>query len=289
MTDEGRPAAGGNGLGVAGRVAGAILDRIDDADEQAAAERARELRAAHPDETPDELVERLIKKKCQQTAAIGAATSGTALVPGLGTLVALTVGAAADIGLTLRLQAELVLEIAAIHGHVVSPEEKRGVVLLVSGLGLGGNRLLSRGGAKLAEAVGQRFAQRWLTRAIPVAGAAAAAGANALSTYVIGRRAHAYFGRGPEAMGDWRESLRTLSGVDERKLAAWLAEGAGTVTRGTGRTWEGVRGGAQRAAATTAGAARRGVAGAVRRTARWLPRRRDPETGTEEPPPDPGP
>src|SRR5688572_31629413 len=141
MSEDGRATAGG--LGAAGRMAGAILDRIDDADEHAAAERVQELRAAHPAETPDQLVERLIKKKCQQTAAVGAATSGAALVPGLGTLVALTVGAAADIGLTLRLQAELVLEIAAAHGHTVSPDEKRGVVLVVSGLSVGGNRLLS--------------------------------------------------------------------------------------------------------------------------------------------------
>jgi len=204
------------------RILSFILDRIDDADEGAAVERVQGLRDQQPEWPVERLVDELVRRKCRHTAAIGAATAGAGIIPGLGTVVALTVGAMADLSATLRLQTELVLEIAAAHGRQLSKEEKRRVVLLVGGLSAGGGRLLSRGGAQLSLRLTQRYAQRWIARAVPFAGIAAAAGANALSTYVIGRRAQALFSRGPEAVGSWGESLRALSGVDERNLATWV-------------------------------------------------------------------
>jgi hypothetical protein len=45
-----------------------------------------------------------------------------------------------------------------------------------------------------------------------------------LSTYIIGQRADAYFRLGPDALGTWTDSLRAVSGVDERKIGGWLAE-----------------------------------------------------------------
>ena len=212
------------------RILGFILDRIDDADEAAAIDRVRDLREREPDWTAAHLVEELVRRKVRQTAAIGAATAGAGVIPGLGTLVALTIGAVADLGATLRLQTELVLEIAEAHGRRLTKDEKRRVVLLVGGLSAGGGRLLSRGGARLSLSLTQRYAQRWLARAVPFAGIAAAAGVNAVSTYLIGARADALFSRGPESVGSWAESVRALSGLDERRLAAWL--------RGIGRKRE---------------------------------------------------
>lgn len=212
------------------RVLSFILDRIDDANEAAAIERVQELRARQPEWSEAQVVDELIRRKVRQTAAIGAATAGAGVIPGLGTLVALTVGAVADLGATLRLQTELVLEIAEAHGRRLSKDEKRRVVLLVGGVSAGGGRLLSRGGARLTLNLTRRYAQRWVARAVPFAGIAAAAGVNALSTYVIGHRAQALFSRGPEAVGSWSESVRALSGVDERRLASWI--------RGIGRKRE---------------------------------------------------
>jgi hypothetical protein len=212
------------------RILSFILDRIDDADEAAAVGRVRAQRARQPDWTLEQLVEELVRRKVRQTAAIGAATAGAGVIPGLGTIVALTIGAVADLSATLRLQTELVLEIAETHGRQLTKEEKRRVLLLVGGLSAGGGRLLSRGGARFSLGLTQRYAQRWLARAVPFAGIAAAAGVNALTTYLIGRRTHALFARGPEAVGSWGESLRALSGVDERRLAAWV--------RGIGRKRE---------------------------------------------------
>lgn len=215
-----------------------IFDRINDADEAGAIDRVDALREAHPTWSMDQLVEHLIAQKCRQAAAVGAASSGSGLIPGLGTLVSMTIGMAADLGATLRMQTELVIEIAAVHRRRLSPDEKRRVVLLVGGLGTGTGRAVAQGGARLSLQLTQRYAQRWLARALPVVGVAGAAGINALTTYLIGRRAHAYFGRGPEAMGSWAESVRTLTGVDERRLGAWLSDlrdKTGSAMPGSGR------------------------------------------------------
>jgi hypothetical protein len=288
--------------GVTGRVLAFFLDRIDEADHEAATGRVRALRESRPEATTEQLVESLIKRKCQQTAAIGAATAGSALIPGLGTVAALTVGALADFGATLKLQTELVLEIAEVHGRVLAPDERRRVVMLVSGLSAGSSRLLSRGGANLSVRLTRRYAERWLARALPVAGIAASAGANVLSTYVIGKRAHAYFSLGPEAVGSWKESLRALVGVDERNLATWLAESTwrSPAAAATGERiahFAGIAGGvAGSVAGGAAGAlgdatsvARDRVAAAAQAAGRlWSRRRGSPETKSAPPETPPG-
>jgi uncharacterized protein (DUF697 family) len=248
------------------------LDKaISSADEKAAAERVAAWRNAHPDAPVDRLVEALIKAKAQQTAAVGAATSSTDIIPGLGTLAALALGTAADIGVTFRLQAELVLEIAAAYGHALNETEKRDAVLVVTGISVGTNRLLSLAGRDVAEAAAERFAGRSVLKVVPFLGIAASAAANALTTYVIGRRAAAYFERGPAAMGNWADNLRAITGVDERRIGGWMAEAAET-TRVAGTA---------RALGQTLGAA----TGAVAQTSRQLwraARRGNTSTGKKD-------
>ena len=190
-----------------------------------------ELRQKTPNATPEELADGLIKNKCLQAGAVGGITSGTSLIPGLGTVASLTFGVAADIGLTFKMQAELVLEIAAAFNHPLNEVEKRNVVLVVTGMSAGANQLLTRAGREIAEQVSERLAAKSVAKAIPVIGVVAGAGANMASTYIIGQRAVAYFSRGPEAMGDWADDVRTITGVDERKLMSWLQES-------TERSWE---------------------------------------------------
>ena len=214
------------------RLVGFALKQIDEADDAAAVERVAALRTAHPEWDEDRLAEHLIGEKCRQAAMVGAATSGAGLIPGLGTLAALTVGTVADVGATLKLQTELVLELAAVHRRRLTPDEKRRAVALVAGLSLSGDRLASRGGARLSMRLTERYAERWVAHAIPFAGVAASAGVDALGTYLVGKRAHAYFGLGPGAVGSWAESLRALTGVDERRLASWVGSAAGSA--GTG-------------------------------------------------------
>ncbi|MCX6047591.1 MAG: hypothetical protein NT075_21035 [Chloroflexi bacterium] len=202
-----------------------IVGTIDASDEAEAAKHVATLRAQYPQATPEELVERLIKQQCLKTGAIGAVTSGTAIIPGLGTIVALTFGVAADVSMTFRLQTQLVLEIINVYQHELSLVDKRNIAMLISGISIGGNRLISKAGVQIAEKATIDLEEKFITKALPVIGVAASAGINIVSTYLIGRRAQAYFQRGPDALGDWGENARVLTGLDERKIRTWLAEG----------------------------------------------------------------
>src|SRR5262249_40864644 len=86
------------------------------------------------------------------------------------------------------------------------------------------NQLLSKAGVEIAEKATESLEEKFIAKAIPLLGVAASAGINILATYLIGRRAQVYFQRGPEALGDWGENARALTGIDERKISAWLAE-----------------------------------------------------------------
>ncbi len=210
--------------GLLGNLMGYLVRAVNDADEDAAAARVAALRSKRPDASNDDLVDIVVRNKCLQTGVIGAVSSSTAMVPGLGTLAALTFGSAIDIGLTFKLQAELVLEIAAIYDHKLRDDEKRTAVMMVTGISAGANRMLNKMGQELAQKATERLAQKSLAKAIPVLGIAASGGTNMLTTYIIGQRAHAYFKQGPDTMADWADILRTLVGVDERKLVGWLSE-----------------------------------------------------------------
>lgn len=202
----------------------AIFGAVSDVDIEAATRRVETLRQEYPQATPQELAQKLIREKCQRTGAVGAVTSGAGLIPGIGTAAALTLGVAADIGATFKLQAELVLEIAAVYNYPLTDEEKQRVVMLITGLSAGTNALARKAGQAASVKIGEKFAEKTILKALPVVGVIASAGTNVLSTYIIGQRADAYFRLGPEAVGSWSDSLRAISGVDERRIGSWLAD-----------------------------------------------------------------
>jgi hypothetical protein len=158
----------------------------------------------------------------------------------------MTLGVAADIGATFKLQAELVLEIATVYDYPLTEQEKQQIVMLITGISAGTTTMARRIGQRTSIRFGEKVAERaigkTLVKALPVIGVIASAGTNVLSTYVIGQRADAYFRLGPEAVGSWSDSLRAISGVDERNITRWLAESGkatGTVlARGAGRVGE---------------------------------------------------
>jgi len=222
-----------------------LLDRlakvIDETDEQAAAERVAQLKTVYPGATPDEWAERLIMHKCRDTAVVGATTSGLSIIPGLGTVASLTLGIAADFGITFKMQAELVLEMALLYGHHLTAEEKRRVVLLVTGLSAGTTAVAHRAGNNISRRVTARVASKYVTKAVPFVGMAASASTNAVMTYFIGKRAQAYFSLGPEAMQDWQAVLPALTGVDREKLVAGAKMGGQAVVKAGGTAVSGVR------------------------------------------------
>ena len=201
---------------------------INDVDLEAAAARVEALKQAEPEATPEMLAKRLIRDKCEQTGKVGAVTSGAALIPGIGTAAALTLGVAADIGATFKLHAELVLELAALYDYPLTEADKQRIVMAITGLSAGTSSLSRKAGEKAAAKIAEKYALKSVVKFLPVIGIVASAGTNVLATYVIGRRAEAYFRLGPEAVGSWTDSLRTLSGVDERDIRTWLSNGGKT-------------------------------------------------------------
>lgn len=157
-----------------------VLRRSDSA---AATVRAERLRQANPGVPTEELAQRIIGRASRRSAAVGAAAASVALLPGAGTLASLTLGLTADLTATARIQAEMVLELAALHQLRLPTGGRRRPLLTVASVG--GSALAGRA---LTTRLGDRIAQRGLTRALPLVGVAAASGGNALTTYLLGQR-----------------------------------------------------------------------------------------------------
>lgn len=212
-----------------------IFNVISDVDMKAAAARAEALERQHPNLPREELAQKLIRDKCEKTGTVGAVSASAGIIPGIGTAAAITLGTAADIGVTFKMQAELVLELAALYDYPLNEEEKQRVVMVITGLSAGTTVLARKAGQNISLKVSEKFAERaagrTILKAIPWVGIVASAGTNVLSTYIIGQRADTYFRLGPEAMGTWADTLRTVSGVDERKLGAWVADSSKTAGR----------------------------------------------------------
>jgi len=197
--------------------------------EPAVRERVDKLRAEHPFETPDQIAQRLLRSTRRRVAATGAASSASAIVPGLGTLIA--VGTVTSQSLyALEQETELVLAIAIAYGHELAGSDERLLeALLVVGIAGGAVKLresvLVAGGERLTVAAvrslpahalagpGSHLLARVLTRLLgrravtavvrlaPVAvGMAAGAGFDWLAVSALGRAAIRYYGPGGVAV-----------------------------------------------------------------------------------------
>ena len=113
--------------------------------------------------TVDERVRKLTRAFAREMATVGAITGGTAAIPGAGavTFIATTV---AELGWFTARAADLILTIAAVHGHsVATVEQRRMWILSVLALGDGAHA----GIAKLAGEAGKGLGAR-ATAEIPI-------------------------------------------------------------------------------------------------------------------------
>lgn len=197
---------------------------VSDVDHKAVNKTVKKLKKKNENASVEDLCELLIKKKCRHAAAVGAVTAGPSVIPGLGTVTALTIGTGVDFKVTSKLQAELVLEIAQVMAIEMSPAEERNAILLIAGLHAGTSKLAENIGKRIAQKATQHLAEKSISKALPFLGMASSAGINHASTYIIGKRSLTYFQQGPERLEDMTESFRALSGLDERKMISWLSD-----------------------------------------------------------------
>jgi hypothetical protein len=203
-----------------------FVGSVADTDKIEAQARVNALRSAYPDESRDALAERLIKRKCIQAGAVGAATTAASVIPGIGTVTSITLGIAADRAVTAKLHGELFLELLLLHDKTLSAEDERRALLLVTGVGAGVAQTLEAVGGRVASLANQGLARRVVSRAIPVLSIASSAGMNVALTYLVGRRTLALCEEKDLEQMSWSDTARMLTGVDERKLAAWARESA---------------------------------------------------------------
>jgi hypothetical protein len=184
-----------------------------------------QLRARNPHLTNDQLARELIRSTRRRVAATAALSGATAIVPGLGTVLA--IGTITSQALyALEQEVELVLAVAMVYGHDLSGSDERVVeALLVVGLASGAVKLreevLVAGGERIALAAFRRMPAIVLThgggrvlsrilarvatstaakaaaRVIPLAvGVAAGAGFDWIAVTGLGRAAMRYYGPG---------------------------------------------------------------------------------------------
>lgn len=149
-----------------------LLGATDSVDVAKAQSVVQKLKQKYPNESPSQLAHHIMVEKATQAGGIGLATS---FLPGIA--IALL---AVDLAATTRLQAEMIYQIAAVYGLDLKDPERRGEVLGIFGLGLGGSRLL--------KAVGLG-----LLRNVPFAGATIGASSDAAMVYSLGYAACRFY------------------------------------------------------------------------------------------------
>src|SRR5437764_10580717 len=109
--------------------------------EPAIRERVNRLRDENPGLGPDELAAKLIRSTRRRLATTAAASGAAAIVPGLGTVIAIGTSASQSL-YALEQETELVLAIAMIHGRELADSDERMLeALVVVGLAGGAVKL----------------------------------------------------------------------------------------------------------------------------------------------------
>lgn len=131
----------------------------------------KQLQQDHPSESPSQIAHRIMVRK-----AIAAGRTGflTSILPGVAAALL-----AIDLAATTALQTEMVYEIASAYGLDLRDSARRGEVLAIFGLALGGGNAVKAGLGFL--------------RNVPLAGAVIGAGTNATMLYSLGYAACRFY------------------------------------------------------------------------------------------------
>ncbi|MCW5317358.1 EcsC family protein [Nostoc sp. KVJ3] len=165
------------------------------------------LKQKYPNELPRQIAHRIMVEKATQAATVGLTTS---ILPGIA--IALL---AIDLTATTKLQSEMLYQIASVYGLDLKDPARKGEILAIFGLALGGESLLKAAGLGLL-------------RNVPLAGAAIAASSNATMIYSLGYAACRFY----EAKLDESTSLAspqtlaTLKAESEKYLESAIAQEA---------------------------------------------------------------
>jgi uncharacterized protein (DUF697 family) len=174
-----------------------LIAPSENVDVEKAAASVNKLQEKYPDESPSQIAHRIMLDKATKAGGIGLASS---ILPGVAAALL-----AIDLAATTKLQSEMIYQIAAAYGLDLKDPARRGEILAIFGLGLGGGRLL-------------RLAGLGLLRNIPFAGAAIATSSNATMIYSLGYAACRFYeAKRDESISD-PEKLATLQAESEKYM-----------------------------------------------------------------------
>ena len=142
-----------------------LIGATDRVDMDKAEAQVRKLQQEHPFESPSQIAHRIMVEKATYAGGIGLASS---ILPGAAAALF-----AVDLAATTRLQAEMVYQIASAYGLDLQDPARKGEVLAIFALALGGGRALKAAGLGLL-------------RNVPLAGAVIGASSNATMIYSLG-------------------------------------------------------------------------------------------------------
>ncbi|MDF2387465.1 hypothetical protein JMG10_38820 [Nostoc ellipsosporum NOK] len=163
------------------------------------------LKQKYPHESPSQISHRIMVEKATKAGGIGLATS---ILPGVATALL-----AIDLAATTELQSEMVYQIASAYGLDLKDSARKGEVLAIFGLALGGGRLLKAAGLGLL-------------RNVPFAGAAIATSSNATMIYSLGYAACRFYEAKLDASVSLAspQTLTTLKQESEQYLETAIAQ-----------------------------------------------------------------
>ena len=167
----------------------------------------KHLKQKYPHESPTQLAHRIMVDKAVKAGGIGLTTS---ILPGAAAALL-----AVDLAATTELQSEMVYQIASIYGLNLQDPTRKGEVLAIFGLGLGGGRLLKTAGLRLL-------------RNIPFAGAVIGASANATMIFSLGYAACRFYETKLDATKSLtsEETIANLQQQSENYLQTAIAQEA---------------------------------------------------------------
>jgi uncharacterized protein (DUF697 family) len=148
-----------------------LLKIADQVDIVKAETHVKNLQQKYPNEKPGDIAHHVMQEKALYVGGTGFASS---LLPGFAAAMI-----AMDLAATTALQAEMIYQIASAYGLNLHEPARKGEVMAIFGLALGGNAALT---------AGLGFA-----RNIPVAGAVIGAGSNAAMLYSLGSAACRFY------------------------------------------------------------------------------------------------
>lgn len=176
----------------------------DQVDLTKATTEVKQLQQKYPNESPSQIAHRIMVQKAVQAGGVGLASS---VLPGFAAALL-----AIDLAATTAIQTEMVYQIAAAYGMDLQDPTRKGEVLGIFGLALGGRNALKAGLGFL--------------RNVPLAGMMIGAGTNATMLYSLGYAACRFYEAKQQAETEQpsTEALQAIQQESEQYLTVAIAQ-----------------------------------------------------------------